>query len=58
MMNIEEIRQWIPRRHDSKCESKTVLASPNGKIWISLGGKIFLWHIEVNKLGITWEAKR
>ena len=58
------IRDWIPRRDRSfdnyfgrgSNRKKVVFQSPNYRIWLSLGGDIYTFHLSIGKLAICYES--
>lgn len=60
----EILRDWIPRRdhqYDNyywrgEQRKKTVYQSPNWKVWVSFGGDIYAFHLNIGKLSISYES--
>jgi hypothetical protein len=45
----------IERVHDE--DKKLLLANPTRKFYLSIGGNIYAFCLEIGRLGISWDAK-
>jgi len=62
------IRDWMPRRDHNydfyyggkgdQRKGKLVYQSPNFKVFISIGGDIYDFHLNIGNLVIAWETDR
>jgi hypothetical protein len=53
MMNLSE---WIPRRDHSQVNKYACWRSSNFRVFLSLGGDIYSFHLEIARLSMSWEA--
>jgi hypothetical protein len=45
--------EWILRR-DESYRDKTVFQSDNWKIWVSFGGDVYVFHVDIGPLSVAW----
>lgn len=53
----EILRDWIPRRTESSAHF-AVWDSPNHKVFLSLGGDIYDWHLILGDFFAGWDRER